>query len=91
MIALQLQPLPTRRLGLVAGQMIGRDQTCDIRLDDPMVSRRHALLVDHRGKLAIEDLGSANGILVNGVRTRRRQPLRIGDVIQIGGAIWKVV
>ncbi|WP_437809294.1 sigma 54-interacting transcriptional regulator [Sorangium sp. So ce1078] len=51
-------PLPPR--GCV---VLGRDEGCDVRIDDRSVSRRHAVL--HVGpRLRIEDLGSANGTFV---------------------------
>src|SRR4051812_13577598 len=54
-------PLPPR--GVLA---IGRAETCDVRLDDPLASRQHARL--HVGEaLQIEDLGSANKTRVRDV------------------------
>jgi two-component system, NtrC family, response regulator AtoC len=58
---------------------LGRDQDCEVRIDHPSVSRRHALL--HLGPpLRIQDLGSANGTFVRDVRsptdTASTQPLR---------------
>ena len=43
---------------------IGRSTGCDVHLEDPMASRRHARLVVEEGGLGIEDLGSANGTRV---------------------------
>jgi len=48
------------------GFVIGRDPGCDLRLDDPMVSRRHARVRLERGIWLIEDLGSRNGTRVDG-------------------------
>jgi adenylate cyclase len=61
---------------------IGRRQTCDIRLDFPNVSGTHAELLLKNGVWYIRDLGSTNGVKVNGERTLRR-PLRPGDEISV--------
>jgi hypothetical protein len=64
---------------------IGRSADCQLSLDDPMVSRRHALLTVSDGGVAIEDLGSRNGVVVNGLKISGRQILSDGDKIAIGG------
>jgi S-DNA-T family DNA segregation ATPase FtsK/SpoIIIE len=46
--------------------VIGRDPACDIVLDDPLVSKRHARLEIGQGRVELVDLNSANGILVGG-------------------------
>ncbi|MBF4562752.1 FHA domain-containing protein [Microbacterium sp. VKM Ac-2870] len=46
--------------------IIGRDAACDIVLDDPLVSKRHARLEVGQGRAELVDLNSANGILVDG-------------------------
>jgi DNA-binding NtrC family response regulator len=65
---------------------VGRSRDCDIVLDDPAASRRHAL-VHVVGGLWIEDLDSRNGTRVRGapLAPGQRAPLRVGDAIQIGG------
>lgn len=64
---------------------IGRSADCQLSLDDPLVSRRHALLTVGEGGVAIEDLGSRNGVLINGTKITGRQLLTDGDKITIGG------
>ncbi|MFT4214327.1 MAG: FtsK/SpoIIIE domain-containing protein [Microbacterium sp.] len=54
--------LPLERAVVV----IGRDRSCDIVLDDPLVSKRHARLEVGQGRAELIDLNSANGILVDG-------------------------
>ncbi len=62
---------------------IGRLPDCAITLTDPQASREHATIrPDERG-YRVEDLGSTNGVLVNGVRVREHV-LIDGDVITIG-------
>jgi pSer/pThr/pTyr-binding forkhead associated (FHA) protein len=47
--------------------VIGREEGCDLVLDDPKVSREHAEIVGSNGPFRVlRDLGSANGTLVNG-------------------------
>ncbi|WP_448655432.1 FtsK/SpoIIIE domain-containing protein [Microbacterium lacticum] len=46
--------------------VIGRDPQCDVVLDDPLVSKRHARLEIGQGRVELVDLNSANGILVGG-------------------------
>ncbi len=67
---------------------IGRNVLNDVVLDDPRVSRHHALLRRVDGAFRIEDLGSTNGIYVNGERVERAV-LREGDQLQIGGQVLR--
>ncbi len=63
---------------------IGRSASCDIRLDDPTVSRRHAVIVrSPEGELSALDDRSTNGILVNGEPVDW-SPLADGDRLQVG-------
>ena len=74
---------PLRAPGLV----IGRGTEADLRINDPGISRRHAeIRVDESGpglQVDIVDLGSTNGILVNGHRVRQ-SALTAGTRIEIG-------
>ncbi len=63
---------------------IGRGADCQLALDDSMVSRRHAALRIYAGSALVEDLGSRNGVFLNGVRIDRPEPLHDGDHIRIG-------
>jgi hypothetical protein len=65
--------------------LIGRGADCQLALDDPLVSRRHAAIrVADDGSATVEDLGSRNGVFLNGVRIDKPEPLRDGDLIRIG-------
>jgi pSer/pThr/pTyr-binding forkhead associated (FHA) protein len=66
--------------------LIGRSSGCGVTLDDPLVSRRHARLVVRHDGAVVEDLGSVNGVYVNGVRIRGSRVVSEGDRIAIGGA-----
>ncbi len=46
--------------------VVGREPTCDVRFDDPCVSRTHAALRRHGNAVYVEDLGSSAGTFVNG-------------------------
>ena len=61
---------------------IGRRQTCDIQLDFGNISGTHAELSYRNGVWHLKDMGSTNGVKVNGERTLRR-PLRPGDEVAI--------
>jgi hypothetical protein len=63
--------------------LIGRSRECDIQLDDPSASRRHAELRQEGTAYWIVDLDSTNGLEVNGMRTQRAK-LDHGDKITIG-------
>lgn len=65
--------------------LIGRGTDCQLSLDDPLVSRRHAVIaVAADGRATVEDLGSRNGVFLNGVRVDKPERLDDGDVIRIG-------
>ncbi len=66
------------------GLRIGRDPTNDLVLDSSSVSRRHAVLVQIQGRMAIHDERSTNGTFVNNQRVRGTVGIEPGDAIRIG-------
>lgn len=68
---------------------IGRDNSNDIKLDGLQISNRHANLNKTNNGVTIEDLGSTNGIFVNGNRVSRSQ-ISGNDSVQIGSFVLKV-
>jgi len=58
---------------------VGRDEGVAIRIDEPLVSRRHARLERRDGVWTVRDLDSTNFTRVNGQRIRREQELSDGD------------
>jgi hypothetical protein len=66
------------------GAVMGRSRDCDIVLDDANVSRRHAEVRPSGGSWIVNDLGSTNGIKVNGRRVDGPQSIHDGDVIELG-------
>jgi hypothetical protein len=73
-------------LELAPGELIvGRSASCKLSLDDPLVSRRHAVFFVTTDGVSIDDLASRNGVLVNGEKIKGATPLAVGDRILIGG------
>lgn len=58
-----------------------------VPVDDPWMSSRHAAIVAQDGAYLVEDLGSTNGILVNGALVGRAE-LAPGDLIETGRTFW---
>lgn len=90
------QPIPSMRVVLTHGHQLlrevrlekplviaGRDPGCDIVIDDITVSKQHLKLEYRDGVLYVEDLGSTNGLKVNG-HLAKRQALQHLDVVQVG-------
>ena len=81
-----------RELPLRPGEelILGRGKAAHVVLDDEKTSRRHARVLCQGGELILEDLGSANGTLLNGKKVQRAA-LQNGDLIRIGQCGFKVV
>ncbi|WP_435020879.1 FHA domain-containing protein [Tundrisphaera sp. TA3] len=71
--------------------VIGRDPSCHLPLDLPMISGRHARLLRAGDRILIEDLGSANGTFVNAHRIAGPTPVRAGDLIGLGSHTVRLV
>ncbi|RLB53903.1 MAG: GGDEF domain-containing protein [Deltaproteobacteria bacterium] len=69
---------------------IGRDPANTIQVDQENVSRQHAKLERISPSVFIEDLGSTNGTYLNDLAIKRER-LRHGDLIKIGGVVFKFV
>lgn len=69
---------------------IGRKEGNTIRLTERNVSRRHARLRRNGERLVVEDLGSYNGVSVNGARIGAETELRAGDQVGIGDYLLAV-
>jgi hypothetical protein len=66
------------------GGVVGRSRDCEVVLDDAGISRRHAEIRPGAGGWTVEDLGSTNGVLVNGQEIGGLQLLHPGDRIELG-------
>ena len=65
--------------------VLGRDKNvCDIVIDNPTISRKHATIVKNKGAYIISDEGSTNGVFINGRKIRRSVTITKSDVIFIG-------
>ena len=69
--------------------LIGRAEESDLRISrDKKVSRLHARIVRRAFQYIIEDMKSANGVLINGERLEAPTELRDGDRVQIGNHVY---
>src|SRR5204862_868989 len=69
--------------------LIGRHPECDVQIDSRKISRRHCCIAQVADYLIVRDLGSTNGIRINGIRILEGR-LRAGDELSIGGIRYQV-
>jgi hypothetical protein len=69
------------------GATIGRSRSCDVVLDDANVSRQHAEVRPRGGGWIVADLGSTNGVAVNGATIQQAHKLQPGDRIELGTSV----
>jgi pSer/pThr/pTyr-binding forkhead associated (FHA) protein len=62
--------------------VVGRDPNCDTRLESLRVSRHHCCMTRENDQVVVRDLGSTNGIRINGMRVETGR-LRPGDELSI--------
>src|SRR5262245_39586142 len=70
--------------------LFGRHPECDVQPNSPKVSRRHCCIAQVHDFLVIRDLGSTNGIRINGTRVVEGR-LRAGDELTIGNFRYQIV
>ena len=68
---------------------IGREEGNHIVVDLDNVSRRHAMIIRKQGRMLVKDLGSTNGTYLNDQEVTQETALRSGDLIKVGGSIFK--
>ena len=74
------------------GSRLGRSGSCEIPIDDPMLSRQHCLFDYAHGELRLTDLASTNGTFVNGEELAAKSVvLRKYDLITLGGSTDLIV
>ena len=78
-----------RRHILNGSTVIGRDSSAEVTVDLPGVSRLHTRLFEHDGAWWVVDLGSTNGTFLSGTEISGETRLISGDVLRLGGAIFK--
>ncbi len=87
-LVMQEGPQPGRRFSFTKESIsLGRMENNDVVLDDPLVSRYHAILTRQGERFVIEDLGSVNGTFVNNIRIDTSCVLHDGDAINLGDAL----
>lgn len=69
--------------------LIGRHPECDVRIDSPQISRRHCCVALAYDRLVIRDLGSRNGVRVNG-QIIDESRLKPGDEIAIAQFLYRL-
>jgi S1-C subfamily serine protease len=67
--------------------VIGRDEECDLVLDDDQISRRHTELDQSTGRVVIRDLDSRNGTFVNGKRIHEPTTLDGNEQLRFGNTV----
>jgi hypothetical protein len=77
-------------LGL-GDHVLGRAADCAVCVDDPLASRRHAAITVTEEGVTIRDLGSRNGVLVNGDDIDHDRSLGEGDLITLGSQALTVL
>jgi diguanylate cyclase (GGDEF)-like protein len=83
-------PMLGKKFGLEKDEItIGRGEGCEIVLELENVSRRHCSLLQRTDGVFLRDNGSTNGTYLNNVEVRGETPLRSGDLVKVGGAIFK--
>lgn len=72
--------------------VLGRGESCDVRLPDPSVSHRHATIRQRGSDYILQDEGSTNGTFIGGVRLGVQAPriLRHGEVVRLGRIFLEV-
>lgn len=68
--------------------VVGRDRCCNVRIDSPKVSRRHCCLALLQGTLLVRDLGSTNGIEINGTPAADGR-LQAGGILSIANLRYR--
>ncbi len=79
-------PEKGRNFELTEGENILGRQSTTVQLTDGTLSRRHSRLILQNGQWMLEDLGSANGLFVNGDRVKEHDLIH-GDRIKIGKTV----
>lgn len=89
----RLIPLNTNAVGPISLQrpvlLFGRHPECDVRIELPSISRRHCCVAMAYDRITLRDLGSRNGVRVNG-RLIEEVILQPGDELAIGHILFRL-
>jgi predicted component of type VI protein secretion system len=84
-------PLLGRRFEVTPrGLILGREDSCDVAIADPNVSRQHARVLLHNGAVWVQDAGSRNGVFVNDKRLARPKQIGTSDRLTVGGQAFRI-
>ncbi|SNX54615.1 FHA domain-containing protein [Thermoanaerobacterium sp. RBIITD] len=70
---------------------IGRADDCDIVIENPYVSSKHAMIRKKGNKYVIQDLNSTNGTFVNGNRIKNIVRIKNNDIIRLGNEEYRFI
>jgi predicted component of type VI protein secretion system len=70
--------------------VVGRAPECDLRIANPLVSRRHCYFFKRGDEIWVRDLDSHNGTHLNGEDVVREKPIHEGDRLDIGCLPYRV-
>jgi hypothetical protein len=79
------------RLPIAGPIVIGRSPGADVVIADDFVSARHARVTPAPGGALLEDLGSTNGTVLDGIRVTGPTPMHAGSVIELGAVRLEVL
>ncbi|MGH2331337.1 FHA domain-containing protein [Thermoanaerobacter mathranii] len=80
-----------RTFNLFEVTTIGRSEKCDIVIESPYVSARHAIIRKRGRRFYIQDLNSTNGTFINGKRVKGIAKIKNNDVITLGDVELKFI
>ncbi|PCJ41172.1 MAG: FHA domain-containing protein [SAR86 cluster bacterium] len=89
-ITAQSGPLKGLSYGVSGPLVIGRSLDCDLTIISPQISRKHAQLTLNNDLLSVEDLGSANGTMINGESVEGVQLLHNEDKLQFQEIMFQI-
>jgi pSer/pThr/pTyr-binding forkhead associated (FHA) protein len=91
-LSLAMQGEPAGRRYRYAGPeiILGRDPTCNLRLENKTISARHARLSHHHGQWWVEDLHSTNGTFLNSETVSEPVVVASGDCLRCGDVEFEI-
>ncbi|OGV58838.1 MAG: hypothetical protein A2283_00635 [Lentisphaerae bacterium RIFOXYA12_FULL_48_11] len=69
--------------------VIGRGEGSDMQIENPSLSRKHAMISIHGSTVILEDLNSTNGVIVNGKKVEKAK-LKDGEEFTAGDSVFRV-
>ena len=79
-----------KRLKIQSPVIVGRASDCDMIISDNKISRHHMIVRPENGNLVVRDLGSKNGVFLNGRRIKDDEAVNNGDVLLLGETFLSV-